>query len=190
MAEMVICANFVRKTRRSIRMKRFFKTVVILFSSFATLSCLEDANDIIEDVVKVGDRLPDFEVEMNDGTTITGAQLRTTTSVVVFFYTPCPDCQKLLPCVQQVYDKYTSQGVAFALISRAEGAETIEKYWLEHGFTMPYSAQEDRTIYELFARVRVPRVYISTKEGTVNRIFTDDPVPTVEELEAAIEPLL
>ena len=37
---------------------------------------------------------------------------------------------------------------------------------------MPYSAQSDRDIYELFARTRVPRVYIC-KDGQIKQIFTD-----------------
>jgi hypothetical protein len=54
---------------------------------------------------------------------------------------------------------------------------------------MPYSAQEDRTIYELFARTRVPRVYIN-KDGLIKAIFTDIPAnPTYEDMKAVIENL-
>ena len=105
----------------------------------------------------------------------------------MFFHTGCPDCQQALPRMQRLYDTYHRQGVQFALISREEGASTIEDYWQTNGFTMPYSAQEDRTIYELFAKSRVPRVYISDNGGRVRAIFTDDPVPTYEELVVALE---
>ena len=153
-------------------------------------SCINEDHPSPEEVVEVGDLLPDFSVTMNDGSIVTGAELRESTSVVVFFYSGCPDCRQALPSVQRLYDRYSAQGVRFALISREESASTIEDYWQTNGFTMPYSAQEDRTVYELFAKSRVPRVYISDNGGRLRAIFTDDPVPTYEDLVAALAALL
>lgn len=151
-------------------------------------SCIkEDEPD--EEVVVVGDRLPDFEVTMSDSTTLTGAMLREGVSVVMFFHTACPDCQQTLPHMQRLYDEYANEGVRFALISREEGETSVAAYWKEQGLTMPYSAQDDRSVYELFAYRRVPRVYVSDATGTVRHIFTDDPTPTDEVLDEAIREL-
>ena len=139
-----------------------------------------------EEVVAVGSTLPDFEVTLNDGSTITGAMLRQTPSVVVFFHTACPDCQQTLPRVQRLYDAYASRGVQFALISREEGEASVAAYWETNGLTMPYAAQEDRTVYERFAYRRVPRVYVSNASGIVTHIFTDEPTPTDEDLNGAV----
>ena len=168
----------------------WISVIVALLLSFTSTSCVGEEPMDIEDIVVVGSTLPDFEVEMNDGSTITGAQLRTTTSVVMFFHTGCPDCRKTLPCVQRLYDDYSEGEVQFALISREEGAPSIEEYWAENGYTMPYSAQEDRAIYELFARKRVPRIYISNDCGVIESIFTDNPIPTYEEMAEALNELL
>lgn len=142
-----------------------------------------------EDVVTVGQRLPDFEVTMNDGTTITGAILRAAPAVVMFFHTSCPDCQQTLPRMQRLYDAYAGSGVRFALISREDGEASVAAYWEEQGLSMPYSAQDDRSIYELFAYQRVPRVYVSDATGTIRHIFTDDPAPTYEMLDEAVKGL-
>ena len=167
------------------------KSLYILYILLALLLCSCIGEEPISDnVVEIGDSLPDFSVTMNDGTSITGAQLRESTSVVMFFNSGCPDCRKALPSVQRLYDNYLEQGVQFALISREESAATIAEYWLSNGYTMPYSAQEDRAIYELFAKSRVPRIYINDKKGVIRAIFTDNPVPTYEELLAALTPLL
>ena len=122
----------------------------------------------------VGDRIPDMTLSMSDGTSLTGSQLREGVSCIVFFTTVCPDCRQTLPHVQRIYDEYSLKGVRFALISREESAETIASYWFAQGFTMPYSAQRDRRIYELFAKTRVPRVYIC-RQGIIQYIFTDQP---------------
>ena len=165
------------------------KKVALLIAMTAMLfSCIKDkqiGNDLV-----VGSRVPDFSVVMNDGSTITGDSLRDGVSCIVFFYTGCPDCQKTLPAVQRIYDEYTMQGVSFALISREETDETISPYWQSNGYTMPYSAQSDRKVYELFAQTRVPRVYIC-KDGVIKNIFTDTPAPpSYEDIRSAVEDLL
>lgn len=134
----------------------------------------------------VGDSVPDFTITMNDGTQMSGKQLREGVSCIVFFTTLCPDCQQMLPHLQSIYEEYQPLGVKFALISREEGPESVHEYWESKGYTMPYSAQEDRTVYELFARTRVPRIYMN-EEGIIRAIFTDNPVPEYDDMKAALE---
>lgn len=141
-----------------------------------------------EDLVE-GDLIPDFTVTMNDGTTVSGEMLREGISCVVFFHTSCPDCQKALPIVQQIYEKYTAQGVAFAVISREEEDASVSAYWNANSLTMPYSAQSTREIYNLFAQTRVPRIYLCEKGGVIRNIYTDDPVPEYEELDSQLSSL-
>ena len=81
----------------------------------------------------VGDRLPDFEVVMNDGSVVDDVILSEGVSVVMFFHTSCPDCQQALPRMQQIYDEYISKGVYFAFISREESMVDIESYFNEKG---------------------------------------------------------
>lgn len=166
-------------------MRRFIYLLCTLALMVLPSACIDEQTPPRSEV-KIGDKLPDFTVTMNDGTTVTGALLREGCSVVVFFNSGCPDCRKALPSLQRLYEQYASQGVRFALISREESTSTIEPYWQSSGYTMPYSAQDDRSVYELFATSRVPRVYISDANGRVRDIFTDDPVPTYEELLAAL----
>ena len=71
--------------------------------------------------------------------------------------------------------------MSFALISREQSEEEIKDYWQEKEYTLPFSAQKDRKIYNLFATSRVPRVYICN-EGVITRIYTDDPIARYEDL--------
>ena len=168
-------------------MKALKNISAFLMMLCATVSCIHE--DPVSDEIKVGDPIPDFTVEMTDGSIVTGASLRDGVSVIMFFYSQCPDCQKTLPSVQRIYDKYLEKGVKFAIISREETSETIEPYWQECGYTMPYSPQPNRDVYHLFATVRVPRVYIC-KNGKVVNIYTDDPVPTYEDLDGDLYQLI
>ena len=140
--------------------------------------------------LKVGDRLPDFEVVMNDGTVVTDEQLKESVSIIMFFHTSCPDCQQTLPHMQKVYDDYVSEEVRITLISRDESRQSIESFWQEKSLKMPYSAQNDRKVYEKFARERIPRVYVNEKGGTIRYIFTDNPNPSYEDISSAIEQII
>ena len=159
----------------------------ILLTLITLSSCIKEKQIGVE--LGIGDLVPDFTVIMNDGSQVTGASLREGVSVIVFFTTQCPDCRAVLPHIQKIYDDYVGKGVRFALISREDPQSNISAYWEAKHFTMPYSAQEDRKVYEQFAKTRVPRVYL-TKEGLIKSIFTDSPVPDYETLYENLNSLL
>lgn len=165
------------------------KKLLVLFSLLGIITgCIRE--DIKTGDVKVGDTLPVFEVVMNDGTFVTDSSLKGNVSVVMFFHTTCPDCQQALPVVQTIYDEYLIKGVKFALISRECSKDEIISFWEEKSLNLPYSAQNDRTVYNLFASSRIPRIYISDENGTVRYIFTDDPVPSCSDLKSSIDALI
>lgn len=172
-------------------MKRSWVKQLIAALSLSALlvACIADEEDVVGERIVVGDSLPGFEVTMSDGSVVTSDWLSEGTSLVLFFHTLCPDCQQVLPIVQQVYDEYLPRGVRFAAISREEDAASVEAYWEANGLDIPYSPQTDRAIYELFATSRIPRVYIN-RDGVVNYIFTDNPVPTYQEVVSALEEML
>ena len=58
------------------------------------------------------------------------------------------------------------------------------------GLELPYSAQNDRKVYEMFAQSRIPRIYICEKGGIIRYIFTDDPVPSYDQLKSSIEDII
>ena len=120
------------------------KKIAILSILLLFASCIKEKNDFIE--LKVGDRLPEFAVVMNDGSIVSDQSLSGTVSVVVFFHTGCPDCQRTLPSVQKVYDEHCGDAVQFALISRAQTEAEIAPYWEENGYTICDMAVADDEI--------------------------------------------
>ncbi len=165
------------------------RKLIILFSFLAIASsCILEKYKETE--VRVGDLIPGFKVTMNDSSIITDDSLKGSVSVIMFFHPSCPDCQQALPVMQRIYDEYSVTGVRFALISRECGEDEIEAYWSDNGLGMPYSAQNDRVIYNLFASSLIPRIYISDENGIVRYIFTDDPVATYDDLKSAVESLI
>lgn len=138
--------------------------------------CSSIEDDETKERVAVGDRVPLFSVEMvKDGerSTFSTAQL-TGETVIVFFNTTCPDCQRDLPKLNQYYLKHkVDEGFQMVAISREEGEEDVAAYWKDKGLQIPYSAQNDRRIYELFASSIIPRIYFVSAQGVVTRIFIE-----------------
>jgi hypothetical protein len=71
-----------------------------------------------------------------------------------------------------------------------DSAEDIEAYFRAKGLKLPYSAQNDRRVYEMFAQTRIPRIYICEKGGIIRYIFTDDPVPSYDQLKSSLEEVI
>lgn len=138
--------------------------------------CSSIEDDETKERVAVGDRVPLFSVEMvKDGerSTFSTAQL-TGETVIVFFNTTCPDCQRDLPKLNQYYLKHKAdEGFQMVAISREEGEEDVAAYWKDNGLQIPYFAQNDRRIYELFASSIIPRVYFVSAQGIVTRVFIE-----------------
>ena len=165
------------------------KSVISMIAVLAVLTgCIKD-NPAGADL-KVGETMPDFEVMMNDGTVVTDDFLKETVSVVMFFHTSCKDCRQVLPHMQKIYDEYASDDVRIVLISRSEEQQYIGSFWLENGLKMPYSAQNDRKIYELFAKEGIPRIYMCEKGGIIRYIHTDNPTPSYDDLKNSLESVI
>ena len=129
-------------------MKQIFLLLVIAVGLMTScLGKLED-NAKVTDIVSVGQRLPDFTVTTSDSSLVSSGDLRGHASVIVFFSTHCKDCQRALPALQNVYNKYKAR-VTFVCISRAQSGNDVAAYWQAQGLNMPYSAQTDRSVYAL-----------------------------------------
>ena len=135
-------------------------------------SVVDDDTQVVERV-HVGDRVPSFSVTITDGgeeRTFSTSQL-TGETVIVFFNTWCPDCQRELPRLNQYYLQHMDdKGFQMVAISRGEGKDVVARFWSEHELLIPYAAQEDTSIYELFASGIIPRVYFVSAQGIVTRI--------------------
>lgn len=181
-------------------MKKFRYTILLVFVLF--VSCINEQPTGGADL-HVGDSLPVFEVVMNDGSAVNNATLQGVPALIVFFNTGCPDCRQELPVIEQFYllqeqakkqmpsfedasgRRVEGESVKVVCISREQTEEEVAAYWYAKGFTMLYSAQSDRSVYELFAQSRIPRVYAVNEKGIIIAMWDDTDMPTLEDLQKA-----
>jgi len=156
-------------------MKMLRPFILLLIACLAFCSCLkeEDYGAEAADIVRVGDPLPAFSIRTHAGEEVSPAVLAGRPAVIVFFSTACSDCRRELPAVQRVYEADKALA-AFVCIGREEAAETVAAFWRENGLTMPYSPQPDRSVYALFARQTIPRIYVADAKGQVRNVFVEE----------------
>lgn len=138
--------------------------------------------------ISIGEYLPEFTIEMNTGDIVSTSSLKGKVPVIVFFNTDCSDCRKELPVIQKLWEKYRDdKDVEIVPISREESKKEIEKYWIENGFTMPFSPQDNREVYNLFAPSIIPRIYIADTNGIITAAFDDSDMPSLDYLISSIQ---
>lgn len=152
-----------------------------------TQGCISD-DDPKGPALSVGDRLPKFAVTLSNGEEVSTTSLHGKVGVIVFFNTGCSDCREELPVIQQLWEEYKDDGgVVIAPIAREESRESIESYWRESNLSMPYSPQDTKDVYLLFAPSVIPRIYISNPEGMITFTSDDSDMPGLSQLKEAIE---
>lgn len=165
--------------------------LVCLCTGVCTGCISDDDEEGVGGNIMVGDTLPEFSITMNDGRVVSRETLRGKPSCIVFFNTSCGDCRAELPVMEQVYRMYGEGGdVTFLAVSREESAESVLGYWTVNELSMPFSAQGDRGIYNLFASSGIPRIYISDGNLRVRAVYADSPLATEEELKGMLRSLL
>ncbi len=149
-------------------MKRVFVFVVslLVLGTLARVNAQEK-----ETLVKVGDDVPEFVVEMFDGQKINIKDLKGKIVLINFWATWCPPCQEELKRVQkEILDRFKGKDFVFLAISREESKEQVKKFRERNGYTFPMGLDPERKIYSKFATATIPRNFIIDKKGKIVEI--------------------
>lgn len=121
------------------------------------------------DIVKVGQPMPAFTIVFDNGQKLSSAEWKGKVTLVVFFATWCPPCQKELAYVQQdIWEKYKDEkDFRLVVIGREHSDAELAEYKVKKGFTFPLYPDKNRKIFGLFARNLIPRSYLIEKGGKV-----------------------
>ena len=121
-----------------------------------------------------GQQLPEFKMTTQDGNLIASSEFYDKPMLVVEWASWCPDCQKQLPIVQQMYEKYGEQ-IHFVLLNMSEpGRETKEKadqYIKSQKYTFPYYYDVGQSAADLLQVKTIPSMYLVTKQQQVKNVL-------------------
>ena len=116
-----------------------------------------------------GQAMPDFTVELTDGTTVTLSELLRTKEVVVLniFATWCGPCQGEFPEMEAVYQQYKDR-MEIVAVSAYEGddMETLRRFREEMGVTFPMG-QAGADIVSSFDILGYPTTFVIDGNGQI-----------------------
>lgn len=116
---------------------------------------------------------PDFTLTRLDGGTITLSDYRGKKPVVLDFWASwCPNCQRDMPKLSKMYDKY-SDDVEVIGINLRESTSTAKKFVDSRNISFPIVMDKGRVSQQYAVRYTNMHVLINT-DGTIKRIIPGD----------------
>lgn len=152
---------------------------VIFAPLFLLASCVSDSSSSSDDesseVALVGTRVPIINISVVSPVDDSVSQFSTAdpqACLLVFFNTGCTDCQRELPVINAWYERHRDEPdcPAVVCIAREEQQESIRRFWQDRQLSLPFSPQPDRSVYNRFATLTIPRVYHVNADGIITHI--------------------
>ncbi len=149
-------------------MKRAITIPVLAVTAMLT-ACTIDGGSTETQVINhinVGDTVPSFTVSNTNGTFSSPDGFTGKTSVLILFNTECSDCKREMPKVYSLWKKINDNpAYQVVAIARDQTSEDVADNWI-YG-AMGYYPDPDRSIYNKFANMTIPRIYIIDAESKV-----------------------
>lgn len=125
-------------------------------------------------MLKVGDKLPDFKVQNQDGETVTSEQFKGK-KLVVFFYPQAgtPTCTVEACNLNDNYKELQKAGYQLLGIS-ADSVKKQKNFHTKHTFAFDILADENREIIEKFGVWQEKKTFGKTYMGIVRATFIFD----------------
>lgn len=112
----------------------------------------------------------------NEGEQVQLSDYKFRPKIVVFWASWCPDCQKELPIIQHLYDKYQDK-VDFFMVDIVDGEretlETSQQFLRNQGFTFPVYIDQDLQAFKFFDVKAIPTIFIVDKDGIVKQVYVE-----------------
>ena len=136
---------------------------------------------------RLGHLAPGFKCSTVTGEDIDIRNLHGKVVLINFFATWCPPCNLELPALQdRIWKKYKhTDDFVLIVVGRDHNENAIIDFSAEKGFDMPFIADPNRVIYNLFASQYIPRNIIIDRDGKVifqNRGYTEKEFMMIEKI--------
>lgn len=122
-------------------------------------------------VAKVGEKAPEFKVEMLDGRMVNLSDLKGKVVLLNFWATWCSPCMtELAEIPEKILTPFKDKNFVFLPISRGEKPEVVKKRMdmlKEKGIDFPVGIDPDSKVFLLYSKSTIPRNFLIDQEGNV-----------------------
>ena len=145
---------------------------MLIMDSYAQNS-KESAQKAMEStIIKIGDNAPDFTVEMLDGRLLKLSDMKGKVILINFWATWCGPCMQEFSVIPEKIIKRFKEKTDFVFlpISRGEDRKTVQDKMNQlrrNGIVFSAGLDLDKTIYNMYASMYIPRNFLIGKDGKV-----------------------
>ena len=142
------------------------KLLLLIFTILTSFSI--SAQDEFN-LVKEGEKAPNFSYELQNGSTKQLSDLKGKVVWINFFATWCGPCRKELPYLQkEVYEKYMDkENFELFIFGREHSWEEVTKFKTDNNYIMPFYPDLKREIFSKYAKQNIPPNFIIDQEGNI-----------------------
>src|SRR5271156_5309986 len=120
-----------------------------------------------DNVVKVGDRAPDFSIRADNGKTITARDFGGKLLILNFWATWCPPCVDEVPSLNQLERALGPQGVVVLGISEDESPAAYKSFLDRFQVSYLPARQPTKDIRLRYGTLQIPETYLIDRNGKV-----------------------
>jgi cytochrome c biogenesis protein CcmG/thiol:disulfide interchange protein DsbE len=116
---------------------------------------------------QLGDPAPEFALTLLDGSEMSLSDLRGQVVVLNFWASWCFPCRREAPALQQVWESYRNQGVAFLGLSYQDVQSASQAFIEEFGITYPNGMDVRGRISRSYGITGVPETFVIDRDGNL-----------------------
>jgi len=149
-------------------MYRLILPLFFLLCSFTVLS--QNINDDRGYIVKVGDKAPDFTVELTNGQTFTLSDYKGKIIMLQFTASWCSVCRKEMPFIEkEIYQELKAKDFVLVGIDKDESIEKVNKFVEQTKITYPIALDVGGEVFLKYAHPKagITRNVIINKKGEI-----------------------
>ena len=117
----------------------------------------------------IGQKIPDFELNADNGERIRPADFRGKILVINFWATWCPPCVEEMPSLDRFQKAFAGRGVEVLAVSWDEDAKLYRDFLEQHHVRMRTVRDPGKKVGSLYGTVKIPESYIVDREGRLAR---------------------
>jgi peroxiredoxin len=112
-----------------------------------------------------GKAAPDFTLPSIDGQQVSLQQYRGKVVFLNFWATWCIPCREEMPGLEQLHQKYQSEGLVVLAIDLKESAEQVKTFFQKHGLSFPSLLDQQGSVFRDYLVAGMPTTYLIGRDG-------------------------